>query len=723
MSIRQAWELDLWMSATAVRRAFIIAEKPTAARRIAEALDRRGSPKKVKGRAFEYYVSEGEGEEILVCPALGHLYTLVDLRGDKSLCPSFVTKWVSRDRAERGSQRIRAWIQEITQLSKRADQFINACDYDIEGSLIGSTILKYACSEKDKTAARMRFSTLTKADILLAYKNMASGTDDSLVEAGLARHEVDFLYGINLSRLLTTSQKRLSGRYSTISAGRVQSPTLGFVMQRDEEVNSFVPIPHFEIDAAFKVGEETVAASYQKQKIQKLSEANRIVSECENSRGIVKEIKEGTVTRSPPYPFDIGSLQRAAYTLFNVSPTRSMGILERLYLDALISYPRTGSQKLPSTIDVESKLKDLGFIPKYSELAKELVENRCFLPTQGVKEDPAHPAIYPTGVKPDGVLSKEEDRIYDLIVRRFFATLAPPARMKSVRVKIGVGLHFFTMSGLSAMEMGWIRFYRPYAQITERFLPGLKLGQEIGLVKVGVVTRYSSPAPAYSSAGLLGEMERKEIGTNATRTGIIETIGRRRYVKGDPMSATPLGWSVGTLLERHFPRIMSVEMTRDLEHQMNGIEGGKIWRVEVLINSTELLMSMLDEARQHEAAIGRELLETTRRTRLEEMALGKCPICKTGELTVLRSKKTKKRFVGCSNYWTGRCRASAPLPQRGKVAPVGVACGSCGWPRIKVLSKGRRPWMICVNPMCPLKKNSKIQGNGGVIDVGEMQDM
>mgnify|MGYP001090950594 CR=1 FL=1 len=696
------------MSATATHIAFIVAEKPTAARRIAEALDRRGFPKKVRGRAFEYYVSEGEDSEIMVCPALGHLYTLLDLRGDKSLYPSLVTKWVSRDRAERGLQRVRAWIQEITQLSKGAARFINACDYDIEGSLIGSTILKYACSEKDKTAARMRFSTLTKADILLAYKNMASGTDDSLVEAGLARHEVDFLYGINLSRLLTTSQKRLSGRYSTISAGRVQSPTLGFVMERDEEINSFVPIPHFEIDAAFKVGEEIVPASYEEGKIQKLSEASRIVSECENSQGIVKDVEQRTVTRSPPYPFDVGSLQRTAYTLFNLNPTRSMGILERLYLDALISYPRTGSQKLPSTIDIESKLKDLASIPKYSEPAKELVENGCFQPRQGVKEDPAHPAIYPTGVKPARTLSKEEDKIYDLIVRRFFAVLASPARMRLVRAKISVGLHLFTMSGVSVIEMGWIRFYRPYIQITERFLPALKIAQEVGLVKVSVVTRYSSPPPPYSSAGLLEEMERKEIGTKATRTGIIETIGRRKYVRGDPMAVTSLGWSVGTLLEQHFPRIMSIEMTRDLENQMNKIERGEISRVEALINSAELLMSMLDDARQDQVAIGRELLETTRRTRLEETALGKCPVCKTGELRVLRSKKTKKRFVGCSNYWAGGCKASAPLPQRGKVAPVGEPCKSCGWPRIKVLSKDRHPWITCVNPVCPLKESNKI---------------
>lgn len=345
------------MSATATHTVFIIAEKPTAARRIAEALDQTGSPKKIRGKAFDHYLCKGEGGEILVCPALGHLYTLVGLRDDKNLYPSFVTKWVSRNRAERGQQRVAAWIQQITDISERADSFINACDYDIEGSLIGSTILRYACSGKDKIAARMRFSTLTKDDIVSAYESKTFGTDDSLIEAGLTRHEVDFLYGINLSRMLTTSQKRLSGRHTTISAGRVQSPTLGFVVHRDQEINSFVPIPHFEIDAAFRVGREIVAASYQKRRIQKLSEANSVVSECQNGSGTVSEIKERTVTRSPPYPFDIGSLQRAAYTLFNVTATKSMRILERLYLDALISYPRTGSQRLPATIDVKSKLR------------------------------------------------------------------------------------------------------------------------------------------------------------------------------------------------------------------------------------------------------------------------------------------------------------------------------------------------------------------------------
>lgn len=702
------------MSADATCRVFMIAEKPTAARRIAQALDRVSSPKKVKGRAFDYYISEREGEQILVCPALGHLYTLVDLRGDKSLYPSFVTTWVSRDQAERGLQRIRTWIEEITQLSERADRFINACDYDIEGSLIGSTILRYACSGKDKIAARMQFSTLTTEDILSAYNNIASGVDDSLVEAGLARHEVDFLYGINVSRLLTASQKRLSGKHATISAGRVQSPTLDFVIQRDQEINSFVPIPYFEIDAAFRVGDEIVPASYERRKIQRLSEANRIVSECENGLGAVKEIKERTVRRNPPHPFDIGSLQRAAYTLFNSTPMKSMRILERLYLDALISYPRTGSQKLPATIDVMAKLKDLASSPKYSRLAKELIENEWFEPRQGVKEDPAHPAIYPTGMKPERGLSKEEERMYDLVVKRFFAVLAPPAKVKSVKAKIAVGSHSFIVSGLSVKEMGWIRFYQPYTQIAERVLPVFKVGQRISLVKVDVVTKYSAPANSYNPASLLKEMERSEIGTSSTRTGIIETINRRKYVKGDPMAATPLGWSVGTLLKKHFPAMMSVRMTRDLERQMDRIERREASRVDVLIKSTELLMPMLDEARQHQATMGRELLETTRRIRLEEMTLGRCPVCKTGELRVLRSKKTKKRFVGCSNYWEGACRASAPLPQRGKIAALGRPCRSCGWPKAKVVSKGRRPWIICVNPACPLKEANKAQRMGVV---------
>lgn len=156
---------------------------------------------------------------------------------------------------------------------------------------------------------------------------------------------------------------------------------------------------------------------------------------------------------------------------------------------------------------------------------------------------------------------------------------------------------------------------------------------------------------------------------------------------------------------------------------MDVIERGNASRTEVLIKSTELLMSMLNEARGHQAAIGREFLETTRKTRLEEMTLGKCPVCKTGDLRVLRSKKTRKGFVGRSNYWRQGCGASAPLPQKGKVIPVGGACRTCGWPRVKILLRGRRPWMICASLVCSLKETKISQRNSAVIRVEDMQGM
>ena len=185
-------------------------------------------------------------------PALGHLYTITSKEKGRSY-PVFDYQWVPRYLAERGASRIRVWLKVIAQLAKDAEEFVDACDFDIEGSIIGYTILKYACGGKEKAAKRMKYSTLTKEELQESYTHLLPTLDFALIEAGLTRHEVDWLYGINLSRALTQAAKNCSGQYATLSTGRVQGPTLKFLEIREKTINCFVPTPYWTLSAKISI--------------------------------------------------------------------------------------------------------------------------------------------------------------------------------------------------------------------------------------------------------------------------------------------------------------------------------------------------------------------------------------------------------------------------------------------------------------------------------------
>ncbi|HXZ90895.1 MAG TPA: DNA topoisomerase, partial [Candidatus Dormibacteraeota bacterium] len=205
----------------------IVAEKPDAALHVAEALSGNQAPKRVNVSGVPFFEVHDKTERIIVCSALGHLYAVATkATHGRSKYPVWDFAWKPKYLVERGQMRQERWIRAIAKVSAEADRFLNACDFDVEGSLIGYMILKYACGGADARARRMKFSTLTKIELREAYANALPQLDFPLVFAGMCRHEVDWLFGINLSRALTQSAQKSSGRYSTLSTGRVQGPTL-----------------------------------------------------------------------------------------------------------------------------------------------------------------------------------------------------------------------------------------------------------------------------------------------------------------------------------------------------------------------------------------------------------------------------------------------------------------------------------------------------------------
>jgi len=692
----------------------IITEKPDAAQRIASALDLQGKAMRREEKGVPYFVAKRD-KDIIVVPAIGHLYTVAEERRGRSYYPVFSFKWVPRHVAERGAKQIRTWLEAISKLASNADTFIDACDYDIEGSIIGYCILKYACGNKENISKRMKYSTLTREELQKSFAELLPHLDFALIEAGRTRHEVDWLYGVNLTRALTIAAKNWSGKYATISTGRVQGPTLRFLVAREKAIRCFVPTPYWSIKAEVDIDGAVFEADSEKQIIEIKKEANAVVEACKGKDGKIEKIEVKKFQQMPPTPFDLGALQSEAYSLFGYTPLRTLNIAQRLYLDALISYPRTSSQKLPPAINYEEILRNLNKAPEYRKLTAELLAEKELKPNEGKKEDPAHPAIYPTGNLPERVLDESERRIWDLVVRRFMAVFGEPALRQSVKACININDFRFYLRGRQTLKEGWLHFYEPYVRAEEVVLPPITEGQSVKIRKIVLEDKFTKPPPRYNPGSLLKKMEEAEIGTKATRAGIIQTLYDRKYVRDERIVVTDLGFEVTELLKRHCPTVVSIKLTRDLEEKMNKIQLNSEKRENVLLSVVEILKPVVEELKIQEKVIGEQLSNAIKRAKLEERVIGTCPICNTGKLMTLYSRKTGKRFIGCTNYFKNACKTAFPLPQRGTVKPLGKNCRGCGWPIVQVRMKGRRPWTLCFNPQCPLKEERKRQN--------EMQSM
>jgi DNA topoisomerase-1 len=690
------------------RYTLIITEKPDAAQRIAEALNLKGKPKKFQENGVPYFLANRD-EPLAIVSALGHLYTVVHEHGRRNYYPVFNFKWAPRYIAEKGkgTKQIKNWIGIVSKLAENADSFIDACDYDIEGAIIGYTILKYACQNKENVAKRMKYSTLTKAELEKSYKERMPALDFAMIEAGKARHEVDWLYGVNISRALTLAANRWSGKYATLSTGRVQGPTLQFLAARERSIHSFVPIPYWTITAEVRIKGANYPVDFEKKIIEKKIEADTIVEACKDKIGRVEKIEERTIQLAAPLPFDLGSLQSEAYSLFLYTPRRTSDIAERLYLEALISYPRTSSQKLPPAINYKAIFNGLSRDLTYQKLSSELLSKGELKPREGSKTDSAHPAIYPTGNRPERSLDESEHRIWDLVVRRFMAVFGESSLKQNMKVSININGYKFHLRGRRILKEGWMKFYKPYLRTKEVSLPPIKENASISLVKICREDKFTKPPPRYNPSSLLKRMEDEGIGTKATRADIIETLYTRKYITEERIVVTDLGFDVLEVLRKYASRVISVKLTRDLEEKMERIQSNNEKRENVLLEAVDRLKPVLTELKQREEQIGEDLSNAIKKARMQERIIGDCPNCHTGKLMILFSRKTKKRFIGCTNYFKIGCKTSFPLPQRGTTKPIGKYCKSCGWPILFVHIRGKRPWNLCFNPTCPKKEEGR----------------
>jgi len=652
----------------------IIAEKPSAAEKIAYALG--PAIRKRIGRV-SYYEINGS-EKMTVVPAVGHLFTLKET---STATPSFDINWQPTYTVNKNAYYMKSYLDAIKYLAKDADKFTIATDYDLEGDLIGANIVKSL--NKFQIAKRMRFSTLVASELKHAHDNLEA-VNVLNVLASETRHIIDWIYGINLSRAVMAAIRK-AGRSKILSIGRVQGPMLRFLAERQREIDSFIPRTFWELYAIAR----NTRFQHETRQFFEQSEVERIKKETPNQGKIRLTIER--VPRSPFPPFDFTSLQTEAYRVFGFTPIYTESLAQALYANALISYPRSSSQKLPPQLNLPSIINKIAENPKYNELAGRLITENRFRPRQGAKED-VHPAIFPTGQK--GKMKPDEEKLYDLIVRRFLACFAEQAEIADTKVELIAGPHTYLAHGRRIVKKGWLAYYT-FNVISENALPEFKNDEEIGIDKLEVMEKKTAPPPKFTPASILKFMEDHELGTKTTRAIILDTLYKRGYVSGRQISVTPLGMSIYDIFSKYSSKVVDPELTRKLESEMEGIQTEQMSQKQVLDDAREIVSGIMGELKHSENEIGNELLEKLKET--ESFAQCKCG----GTLRVLQ--KGSSKFLGCTNY--PNCKITYSLPKT--LFSYAGQCEACGAPKIWIILKRQR-FIACVNRECP-EKIAKLQ--------------
>ncbi|UCH90046.1 MAG: DNA topoisomerase I [Thermoplasmata archaeon] len=671
----------------------ILCEKENAARRIAHILS-KGKASRSVSKKVSLYVFSMDGKKYTVMGLRGHILNLD--------YPAKYNQWDRIDLKDliwvEPYKKIQA--QNIVDVLKKIipdmEEIIIATDYDREGELIGVEGLEIVKGiNPNIISSRARFSALTSEEVIRAFNNLTD-IDYNLSSSAESRQIIDLAWGAVLTRFISLTSRQIGKDF--LSVGRVQSPTLALIVDKEKLIQDFKPKPYWELVAKLKKDID-FSAKHEEDKFWDEKVSKSIYDKVKKAEeGTIVQVNKRSKTDKPPTPFNTTAYLQAATSL-GFTAAAAMTIAEDLYTNGWISYPRTDNTEYPPSLNLR------GILQKFkgtdlSDLASELLSQPTLKPTKGKTRATDHPPIHPVEGASSNQLDKRQWKIYELIVRRFFATLAPEAKIQTQKVNIDIEEEVFLADGIRILEPGWMKFY-PYIGSKEKKIPELKKGDKVKVIKIDLLSKETQPPKRYGQGGLIQEMDRLGLGTKSTRHEIIQKLYNRGYVTGTSPRPTVMGFAVTDALETYAELITKPDMTASLEKEMDRISLGKLKIDKVVKDSQKMLTDILAELEKNKEVIGNSIREAF----LEQSTIGKCSKCGSN-LIVLRSHRGK-RFIGCSKY--PKCRMSFPLPQRGKLEAEENPCEVCGSPRVRILLRKQKPWEFCVNMKCASrsKENKK----------------
>ena len=578
----------------------------------------------------------------------------------------------------------------LKSLVDKDPSLIVATDFDREGELIGVEVvnlLKEYNKNIDKIK-RAKFSAITGYEIKNAFDKLTD-VDYDLSSAGESRQVIDLAWGAVLTRFISLTANRRGKNF--LSIGRVQSPTLALLVKKEKEINKFKPKTFWKIIADLKK-EKSFNATHAEGQFWDEKQVKTIYDKVKNAKtAMVKKVNKETNKETPPSPFNTTSFIQAASYL-RLSASEAMNVAEELYMAGLTSYPRTDNTVYPASLNIKDILEKLTNSP-FSKEANEVINNRRKSPTRGKKKTTDHPPIHPVGVPSGKKLTKEQEKVYELICRRFLATLSKDAISETVTASLDISKEEFKTSGYRLIEPNWKGIYT-YFKEKGKPLPELNEGETVDVSKINLKEDQTKPPKRYSQGSLIVTMEKLSLGTKSTRHEIINKLYHRKYITLSPLAPTPIAIAVIDALEDC--DVVKPKMTAVLEKDMSLISEGKKTLEETVKESREMLTEVMKTLEKDKEKIKTNI----KAAHLKQNTVGKCPKC--GKDLVIRFSRKGKRFVGCTGF--PACKNTYSLPQKGVIEKTDEVCDVCNTPVVKVKVAGKKAWDMCLDADCKARK-------------------
>ena len=610
-------------------KSLIIAEKPSVASDISKALGK-----------FQRHEDYFENDHYVISSAVGHLLTIVPPEGVEAakgkwtfkhlpvIPPHFDLEPIEKTKSRLGV---------LKKLVKRDDvtELINACDAGREGELIFRNIVRHAKAKQP--IKRLWLQSMTPAAIREGFEQLRS--DESmqpLSDAAISRSEADWLVGINGTRAMTAFNSKLGGFFKT-TVGRVQTPTLAILVEREKRIREFVPRDFWEAIGTFgcaagqytgrwfdeKFAKSETDEQLKPERIWDKAAAEALREKCLGKPGIVTEESKPTTSMSPLL-YDLTSLQRDANSRFGFSAKNTLGLAQALYeRHKVLTYPRTDSRALPEDYigTVKTTLGMLGET-SYKPFAEEILASGWVHPNKRIFNNAKvsdHFAIIPTSLAPKH-LSEPEQKLYDLVTKRFLAIFYPAAEFLETTRITRVEGEPFKSAGKVLVNPGWLTVYGKQSDSDETpNLAPVKPGETVNTSEVEVKQNVTKPPARYSEATLLSAMEgagklveddelreamsEKGLGTPATRAAIIEGLIYEDYVhrNGRELQATAKAFSLMELLNGlGIPELTKPELTGDWEFQLKQIQRKQKSRAEFMSGIADMTRHIVERAKKYE---------------------------------------------------------------------------------------------------------------------------
>ncbi|MCK4365383.1 MAG: DNA topoisomerase I [Thermoplasmatales archaeon] len=668
----------------------VICEKNIAARRIAYILSGGKSKSTRLGKTPVYEFSK-DGDTWKVIGLRGHIINLDFPEGFNQWNKVPPRELIEIEPCKRVTEK--GIAASLKSLVDKNPFLIVATDFDREGELIGVEVINLlkGYNKNINQVKRAKFSALTNYEIKSAFDKLTE-VDYNLSNAGESRQVIDLIWGAVLTRYISLTAQRFGKDF--LSIGRVQSPTLALLVKRETEIKNFEPKTYWKIIATLKKSESFDATHHEGQFWDE-KQVKEIYDKVKNAKEAkIKKVDKKTIKEFPPSPFSTTTFLESA-SFLGISASKAMSTAEELYMSGLISYPRTDNTVYPSSLNIKGILQKL-VNSKFSKEANEVMKNGRDYPTRGKKQTTDHPPIHPVGAPGGRNLTLDQQKIYELICRRFLATLAKDAISETVDVSIDISGEEFKTSGYRLIEPNWRAIYI-YFKEKRKPLPELFDGEKVDVTKIRLKEDQTRPPQRYTQGSLIAKMEQLSLGTKSTRHEIINKLFYRKYITLSPLAPTPVAFAVVDALADY--DVVKPKMTATLENDMDLISEGKKTLDETVKESRKMLTQVMNALEIDKDKIRASIKDAQR----EQNTIGKCPKC--GKPMVVRVSKKKKRFVGCTGF--PDCKNTYSLPQQGGIIPTDRICSECNAPVVKVKAKDKRAWELCLNSECSAKKPSK----------------